>query len=650
MSSFLPAGDPTVSELDRVGTLFGGDPIVVLLESAQPHQLLAGDQVGPLVGLEGRLAGLPDVAAAYGPGTLLNQIAGQTQDLLAELIGRRDADANRALVEARAAGRSEADAQAAKQRVLTDFDVRYGPLIVRGLPAGLPTLRNPAFVDHVVFGPAGPRPQWRFVVPSDNAVAILVRPREGADAAAVARLVDAVRQSTAQAKLPTTRVTVSGGPAVVAALSAQVKREGPVIGGLALLAVAGCFWLVPWTRRRRRLVPLATTLLAIGLTLACFGWLGRPLSIGVVAFLSVVLGIGCYYPTYFAVRARARTVLTVAAATSASLATLLLSPLPLVRDLGLTLSVGVLLSAALGVLARRLVYRGDLPEADGDTTTITTATRKSKPTVVASVAFVVAVLVAGSGWALLPRLGLESNVERFAAGLPAVADAQHVTDVIGSSGELDVVLTGADVTSPDAVAWMDRAESTVIARYGDRAHRVISLPMLLGFLGHQATPGQIQAALRLLPGYLTGSVLSLDRGTAVLTYGVRADDLAGIESLRDELTQTLPPPPAGYTVRLAGLPIVAARGQQLVSEDRLAANLFGVLAAGLVLAVGLPRRADAARAVLAALLATGAGLFLLWLTGTPLSPITVALGSLTAAVGCEFTVLLAESARRRNPA
>jgi predicted RND superfamily exporter protein len=267
-----------------------------------------------------------------------------------------------------------------------------------------------------------------------------------------------------------------------------------------------------------------------------------------------------------------------------------------------------------------------------------------------AVVFVVALVIAGFGWAMLPRLGLQTDVEQFAAGLPALNDAQHVEDVIGSSGELDVVLTGKDMTSPEAVHWMDQAEQVIITKYGDRAHRVISLPMLFTFLGDTPSPGQIDAAMRLLPQYLTGAVVSLDRGTSVMVYGVRINDLASTEDLRANLLNSLPPPPLGYQVKLAGLPIVAARGQDLVSADRIQANLLGVIAAGLVLAFGLRRRWDALRAVVAAVLATGAGLFLLWLTGTPLSPITVALGSLTAAVGCEFTVLLSEASRRSNPA
>jgi predicted RND superfamily exporter protein len=654
IDSFLPADDPSVTELSKVGSRFGGDPIVVLLRSEQPRQFFSEQQLLKLLHLEGTLYRLPGVGAVYGPATLLNQIFGQVQDNVIEMIGGRDGLADQAFTEARNAGKSDADAQAAKQAALDRFAIRYGPMMVQHMSAGLPTMHNPGFVAQVVFQGDAPRPMWKFVVPSNDTVAILVRPIQDADGATISRLVDGVRAAVRDSGLPTAGVTVSGVPTVVAALAAEAKREGPLLGGVALLAVALCFWLVPWTRRSRRLVPLGTTIVAISITLAIFGWLHRPLSIGVVAFLSVVLGIGCYYPTYFAVRARVRTVLTVAAATAASLATLVLSPLPLVRDLGLTLSIGVLLSALLGALARRLVYRGDpaddaehLEEAtDSGAIPWRELTGRRAPLAV----FLAALVIAALGWGLLPKIPLQTDIEQFAAGLPALDDAKHVEDVIGSSGELDVVLTGVNVTSPAALAWMNKAETVIITQFGDRAHRVISMPLLLSYLGDNPTRGQIDSAMRFMPLYLTSAVLYLDRGMSVMLYGVKIDDLAGIQQLRDGLLEQLPPTPPQYHVQLAGLPIVAARGQQLVSEDRLAANLLGMLAAGLVLAIGLRRRWDALRAVLAAALATGVGLFLLWLTGTPLSPITVALGSLTAAVGCEFTVLLSEATRRRNPA
>jgi predicted RND superfamily exporter protein len=645
LGSFLPSGDPAATQFEELSREFGGDPVVVLVETDQPRAMLRGDRLETLVRMEGALARLPDVATVYGPGTLLNQIAGRTQDLLAELSGRRDAERVRAESAARGRGVSPTTATTEADRAAAAFDERYATLLAQGLPAGLPTLKNPSFVDTVVFGGAGaPRSQWRFVVPSETSVAVLVRPREALDAAAAAGLVDGVRAAIDGADLgPGARTTVSGVPAVVASLSDRTTATAPVLGAVAVAAVAGCFLLVRWTRRRDRVLPVVTTVAAIAMTLAAYGWIGRPVSLGVVAFLSVVLGIGCYYPTYVLLGASRRTVLTVACATALSFATLTLSPLPLVRDLGITLASGVVLAALVGLAAPAITGRStSAPEAKPQPSTRTSSWRS--PWAVGGLAAVI--LAAGVGWAALPSIPLRTDVDQFAAGLPVVQEARHVEDVMGSSGELDVVLRGPDTMSSEALAWQRQALETTVTRHGDALRPVVSPPALMPFLGPEATDDQILSALRLLPSYLTGAVLSPDRATAVLSFGVRLEDLDRLTAARDDLVAALPPPPAGYVTEVTGLPIVAMRGSELVAEDRVLANVVGIVAAGTVLAIGLRRRTDALVAVASAILATGTGLFLVWATGTALSPLTVSLGSLTAAVGCEFAVVLAEARRR----
>ena len=90
VEEFVPRDDPAVRATAEVAAQFGGDPVVVLLESEEPMELLAKDRLPALLRLEGELAALPDVASVYGPATVLNQVAGQAQDLLAELAGYRD--------------------------------------------------------------------------------------------------------------------------------------------------------------------------------------------------------------------------------------------------------------------------------------------------------------------------------------------------------------------------------------------------------------------------------------------------------------------------------------------------------------------------------------------------------------------------------
>jgi hypothetical protein len=639
VESFLPSSDTSVTDLDSLARSFGGEPVVVLLESAKPKQLLDQEHLLRLLRLEGALSELPDVATVYGPATLLNQIAGQMQNLLAELSGRRDAAQIEATSKAAAAGASTAAAAAVGKRARDAFDVRYGPLLVQGLPAGLPTLRNATFVDSVIFsGLSKPRAQWRFVVPSASAAVILVRPRQGLDAGAAQRLVSAVKHQVAEAKLGAARTTISGAPTLAAAMSSQVAREAPMLGAVGVSAIALCFLLLPWTRRSRRFVPLASTLAAIAMTLSLFGWLARPLSLGVVAFLPVLMGIGSFYPTYFARRTQPRVVWAIALATAASFATLALSPLPVVRDLGITLAVGVTLSCLVGYVTSRRAGSDVHRPPDVNY-------RPARPVGRAwfAGACVVGAVLMVCGWSGLQGMRLQTDFGDYAAGLPALADADHVQRQLKSSGELDIVLRGPDVTSPAAFQWMRSAQTTAITNFGDRLRPIVSIPSLLDFMGAEPTAEQIAAGVRFIPDYLMRATMVADHRLTVLSFGVDINDVSNVQRVIDGLRAELAPPPDGYRYEIAGLPVAAARGAQLVSADRYKLNVLGIAASASVLLIGLRRRVDALRAAATSVAATGIGFSLLWFFDIALSPITAALGALTAAVAAEFAVMLSQA-------
>lgn len=653
LSSFLPPNDPQLRAYERYAEVFGGDPIVVLVEPKSGSTLLGPETVPTLLQLEGKLAGLDDVASVYGPATSLNQIAGQAQTFVAELVGRRDAEIARAQVRARREGASGAAVNAAGEKARQRFDGRYGPLLVRAMPGGLPTLKNPRFAENVVFDADGrPRAQWRYLVPNRSALAIIVRPEGGLDAAATSKLVRAVESTMSGDRLEaSSKITVTGSPVVVDALSSRSLDEAPLLGGLAVGAIGLCLWFGSPTARRRRLVPLAVTCAAVASTLGVLGLMGRPVSLGVVAFCPVLLGIGVYYPSYFALGARTRTVLTVAAATAASLATLALSPLPLVRDLGFTLAVGVMVAALLGLLVRRWATPDDASVADGYATDeaegrgTERSVRVRRLTAVCAVA---AVILAGWGWSRAASLGVQSDVAYFAGGLSALAEAEHVEDVMGSAGEIDLLVEGAAATSPEGLAWQIRAQREIAVTHGDRFRAAASLAAMLEFLGPDPTQTQVDAALRLLPAYLTSAVLSDDRTKAVTSFGVRLDDLPELGAEVATISEELADPPEGMDAQLVGLPLVLVKTQELVASDRLTGSLWGVLAAVVILLAGLRRKVDALRAAGAALVATGLTFATLALAGRALDPVTASLGALTAAVGCEFTIVYAEAVRRRS--
>ncbi|MCW2616256.1 MAG: hypothetical protein JWN08_3250 [Frankiales bacterium] len=631
--SFLPTGARSADDLASLQSSFGGDPIVVLITAAEDGGLLSAETLPELLRTEGALAALEDVAVVYGPATAINQVAGQTQRLLARISGRRDGLRDAAVRDAVAAGASQPQAQAAGREATAGFDRRYGSLLAGGLGAGLPTLSNAAFVRSVAYGPDGsPRPQYRFVLPSPRAVAVLVRPREDISQLDTEALAQAVRSTLAEADLGAARVQVTGTPVLSAALADTVRRELPGLAAVAVGLVGLVLLATGRGPRGRRLLPLLAAALATAVTLALLGLVGAPLSLGMLALMPILIGIGNNYPVYLSGTVDRRTVVVVGAASASAFGSLGLSPLPFVRGLGLSLAVGVLTSVAVALLlgrsaaADRSSRQAPAPSAS-----------PRRPRVLALLA--VGVLVAGGGWWALPSLPVEASPQSAARGLPAVTEAQQAERVLGATGEVAVLLSGPDVLAPEALAWSRAAEEALVVQLGDRLRVLASPQTLLSFVGETPTAPQVLAAADLVPPYLLGAVVRSDRRESVITLGVRIADLGQVQTLLVDVQRVLPTPPAGSSVRVAGLPVVAVEGFDALTRDRVVPNVVALLVLTVVAGVGLRRKRDALWAGTAAALAAGWGFALLAVTGAGVSPLTTSLGALVAAVGCEFTLL-----------
>ena len=645
LKSLLPGNDPVVTAWKETQGSFGADPVAVIVTGQGRGELLQPEPMRRLLSLEAKLASRTDVAVVYGPGTVANQIVIQMNDLLLTISGRRDALRAQAEADARAKGAAPAAAAAAGQAAVARFEARYGPLMVAGLPLGVPSVGNPKFIRTVFLDETGAaRPPLRWIVPDDSHVAIYVRPRENLDQHELEQLVKAVRQEARQAQVGN-HVTVTGAPAVAASLGAEIQREVPRLGFVALLAVAFAFLLTYRVRGWRRLVPLLLGLAATAVTLGCFALLRVPFSLGMLAFLPVMLGVGTDFPVQTSYGARQRTLLAAALASAAGFLGLFLSPLPFVRHLGAALAVGIVVSTAAALGARRIGLLASASLDDREMECLPVAGWSPAPLRSRWKILVPASVLAAVGWALLPTLPVEARPERLAAGLPALADARQAERVVGASGEVSVRVRAQDVLRPDLLAWFRQAEEELVLRYGDRLRPIVSPTRLLSWLGPDATPDQIDAALRILPRYLVGASVRSDRKEALASFGIRLGDLTRQHELLTGLKATLPPAPQGSRIDVTGLPVVGSRGYELISDRRLAASVAGPVLAGMVLLLLLRPWRDGLIAAAAALLAIGWGVIVLKLTGVGLSPLTVGLGSLTAAVGAEFCVFARERAR-----
>jgi predicted RND superfamily exporter protein len=175
-----------------------------------------------------------------------------------------------------------------------------------------------------------------------------------------------------------------------------------------------------------------------------------------------------------------------------------------------------------------------------------------------------------------------------------------------------------------------------------------SLPDLFRSGGASSRP-QIAALLDAVPPYFSQGVITRDRRTATLAFGIRLMPLERQEEVISVMRRQLHPP-AGVTAQLAGLPVLAADANDRVASPwrRVLGLVAGLAAVALVLLLAFRRLRRALVPLVPIVLATGWSALVLFALRIPLNPMSVTLGALVIAISTEFSVLLSERYRQER--
>jgi hydrophobe/amphiphile efflux-3 (HAE3) family protein len=642
-----------------------------------------------------RLAETRPVQVVYGPGTFINSAVGEITEQVRVQMQAKSAEADRA---ARAAeklalgqglGRAKATAaaKAARQVVYAQFlrdvlqlNLKYG----LGL-TGLPTLNDPNFVSALVFDPSRgattPKARFAYLFPSQRSALIQVRLKPGLSEEARA---DAIRVVRAAVAMPTWKLqgqasyTVTGAPVVAQDLTGALAGSTLQLLLIGVIVMAVVLALV--FRERRRLVPLGIALAAVAISFGLMALVGAPLTMASIAVLPVLLGLAVDYAIQYQARGAALpAIATAALATAAGFVVLVLSPVPMVRGFGALLVLGIGVAFVLALTAGTAALRVGSPRRGGALSSslrgageLVDGLRDAVWRVLARPArafgrvggavlrvglarpgrvLAVGLAVAAIGWALDSSTEVVSDINRLVPqDLPAVRDLRALQADTGVAGEIDVVISGADLTEPKVVAWMRDYQQSVLEAHGYSVERgcgkadlcpALSLPDLFRTPEAASSREKVRALLGAVPPYFSQAVITADRQTANLAFGVRLMPLDRQQAIIEDMRRRLKPP-EGVTARMAGLQVLAAQANDTLSDPlrRLGTLAIGLGLVGLVL-LAVHRRWQRAWVPLAPIaLATGWSALVLWALGIPLNPMSATLGALVIAISTEFAVLL----------
>ncbi|TME24323.1 MAG: hypothetical protein E6I68_05480 [Chloroflexi bacterium] len=616
---------------------FGADPVVVMARPGPGASLITPDHIVGLSHLEGKLHQAAGVKKVYGPGTLVNTLAISTTTVLLNVCAQEGKSAETsARQQAVAAGKSQAQQDQAGQQAFQQAVSACAQRYAKAFPSlGVPAVNSPTFIQGVLLEPDGQkvRPFW-------------------------------TSSSSDLPELKDLRFTASGSPALTLSVADSVFNALRFLVPLALVAVLIVAMLALGVST---LLTIAVAALGALWTAGVAGFLGLPVTPATLVVLPVVLGLATDYFIQSVnrvmetpgtpkerVSVAARRILPstglAAVATAAGMLAFVLSGIPLVRQFGLFMALGV----AMAYLANYLVglplllfLARMIPSVLNATNVRAAAGRRIASIATLAPAAAIAIVVVGlAGWAALPAIKIETDPTQLVpAQDSALAQAEQVRKEVGLAGEIDLVVEGRDAASTDAVKWLDEASRRIAAQSGGDLKAVESLPIFLAGFNQGTLPDASRTTLIFdrIPSYFTGAVYDNQRGLALSIFGLThvtsvERDRSLVSSLR-----TVGDPPAGLRAFPAGLAVVADAALSELQGDQLKLTLLAIALILLVLLIGYRRVTPAILAVLPTVVAAGAATGLLFVVGSVLnqrsSPITILLGGVVVAFATEFGVL-----------
>jgi hydrophobe/amphiphile efflux-3 (HAE3) family protein len=660
------------SDQARFADAFGADPVVVMAQPAGGVPLITPDHIVGLSHLEGKLHLASGVKKVYGPGTLVNTLAISATTVLLNVCAQegKTAEAS-ARQQAETTGKSQAQQDQAGQQAFQQAVSACAQRYAKAFPSlGVPAVNNPTFIQGVLLEPDGQhvRPFWNWALPDGQHAVITVRLNRDASLDQVRQVVAIVRGASSSSdlkELHDLRFVVSGSPAVTLSVADSVFNALRLLVPLALVAVLIVGLLALGTSM---LLTVLVAALAALWTAGIAGFVGLPVTPGTLVVLPVVLGLATDYfiqsvnrlmDTEGSIEERvalaARRVLPAtglaAAATAAGMLAFVVSGIPLVRQFGLFMALGVVMAYLanylVGLPGLLLVGRRFPGVLRGGGIRAAAGRRIASIGGLAPAAAIAIVIVGLWGWVALPAVKIETDPSQLvAAGNGALNEAEQVRREVGLAGEIDLVLEGSDPASPEAVSWLDKATRQAATQSGGDLKPLESLPGFLAGFNQGTLPDASRTKLILdrIPGYFSGAVYDTRNRLSLSIFGLT--HLTSVErdrALVAQMRSAAGTPPSGFRAFPAGLAVVADQALSELQQDQLRLTLLAIGLILLVLLLGYRRVRPAILAILPTVVAAGAATGLLFLVGALLnqrsSPITILLGGVVVAFATEFSVL-----------
>jgi hydrophobe/amphiphile efflux-3 (HAE3) family protein len=482
---------------------------------------------------------------------------------------------------------------------------------------------------------------------------------------------DFVRAATKDLAFDGAMVTTTGAPVLLQDVNNYLTGGMLTLGAIAvglMVIILLLFFDVRW-----RLLPLGVILIGVVWAFGLAGYLGIPLTIVTIAGLPVMLGVGIDYAIQMHARVEEEVILdselhpiqetaknlgpallVVTFDAIFAFAALHYAKVPMIRDFGLLLAVGIAMIclcsiiaplAFLGIrefksptkgrdfragpLGRLVVFLGALPAK------------------IAPLLIVASLLIFVGGLSVEDDLVLQTDpVQWVNQDSQVIRDLDVLDREVHSSSELGIYFRTSDIFSDENAAFIHRFAEQQLTDYPETLLTASSIVTTVSYLmtvpgaGDLAPTGEdVKAAFDVAPKDIQLSTANLDQGAMNLIFRTGPGGLDAravvVREIRDTVT-----PPAGISATPSGLAVVGVGLLDNLEANRILLTYLAILFVFLFLSVRLRSIVRALLSLVPVLIAVGAASLVAFTLDFKLSPMTAVGGPLVVAACTEFTSLI----------
>ncbi len=544
---------------------------------------------------------------------------------------------------------------------------------LNAVPQAQRTLDNPAWVDFLLHNNQGEiRKALRSFIIDDTHAQMVTRLVGNASITTEGAASEKVITAGEHLKFANASDITTGAPVLLTDINDYLTGGMLTLGAIAvaiMIVILLVLFDVRW-----RLLPLAVILIGIVWAFGLAGYLGIPLTIVTIAGLPVLLGIGIDYAIQMHARVEEEVVidraehpiqetarnlcpalLVVTFDAIFAFAALRFAKVPMLRQFGLLLAVGIAVICLCSIIAPLATlgireYKSPTKGRDFRTGPLgrLVVWLGALPGGVAIPLAVASVIIFAGGILVEDQLELQTDPIKWVNQDSQVIHDLHTLDrETGSSSELGMFVQSNDVFDDQTVGFMDSFTNQQLNEHPDTLLTAAGIVTTVSDItndvpgaSHVAPTGdEVRAADGVAPEGVKKSTVSGNGNALNLVFRTGPSELERRAAVVREIRSTVEPP-AGVSATPSGLAVVGVGLLDNLEANRVLLTYLAILFVFLFLSVRLRSVIRSLLSLVPVLIAVGTASLVAFAFSLKLSPITAVGGPLVVAACTEFTSLI----------